>query len=215
MRRRGFTLIELLLVIAIMATLAAIVAPSFTGTLARGRVDSTARTIVALAQAARARASAEGRGYILVVDGDQKQVRLERVRDPLMAAAASQTTLAATPSSTPGTGGAYAATTDVESQDWNDEALWAGPFAFEDGVLLGTYTVTDGLPLPTNTTTMTQTPLPILGDAAKVARVTFSPDGTSDAATIEITGPDGGDKRVVTVIGPSGRARIEEEEKPQ
>jgi type II secretory pathway pseudopilin PulG len=196
-------------VIAILATLAALVAPSFTGALARGRVDSTARTVVALAQAAHARASAEGRGYILVVDGDQKEIRIERARDPLMAAATSQITLSTTTAP------------DIESQDWNDEALWAGPFAFDDGVALGDYTVTDGM-LPMSTTTangMTllppPPPPPVPGDGTKVARVTFSPDGTSDAATIEITGPDGADKRVVTVHGPSGRARIDDGEKPQ
>src|SRR4051812_37374854 len=84
--RSGFTLVELLLVCVLIGTLAAIVAPTLSGSTQRSHLDATARALVALARGARARASAEGRAYFLVVDGERKEVRVARARDPLAAA---------------------------------------------------------------------------------------------------------------------------------
>ena len=55
-RRRGFSLLELVLVLAIMATLAAVAIPRYSGSIARYRADVTARRIVADLALARARA---------------------------------------------------------------------------------------------------------------------------------------------------------------
>jgi type II secretion system protein H len=82
-RSRGFTLIEILLVCMILAVLAALVGPRFGGRLTRSRLDSTARSIVALGRGAREHASADGRAYFLVLDPDKRTAYLERQRDPL------------------------------------------------------------------------------------------------------------------------------------
>jgi type II secretory pathway pseudopilin PulG len=76
---------ELLLVVLIIAALAAIVGASLSGSGSRARVEATGRALVAIGRAARARASAEGRTYFLIVDGENKEVRLARQRDPLAA----------------------------------------------------------------------------------------------------------------------------------
>src|SRR2546423_7290221 len=114
---RGFTLLELLIVCLLVATLAALVAPSFSGSNQRARLDGTARALVALSRGARARASAEGRAYFLVVDGERREVRVARARDPL---------------AVPDVEG----DSEVEGDGWIDGAPWARSVPFEDGVNL-------------------------------------------------------------------------------
>lgn len=124
----AFTLVELLLVCIVMAALAAIVAPTMGSSAQRAHLDGTARAIVAFARAARARASAEGRAYYLCVDGERKEVRLARARDPLVASGANTTS---------GAGDATIETdAETDGQDWVNGAPWARPIAFEDGVTL-------------------------------------------------------------------------------
>jgi len=112
---RGFTLFEIILVCLLVATLAAIVAPSFSGVNARSRLDSTARAVVALARAARSRASSDGRAYFLVLDAPGREIRLARQRDPLVAPTAE-------------------ADAETDGDDWTGGAPWAKSVQFEDGV---------------------------------------------------------------------------------
>jgi type II secretion system protein H len=126
MRSRGFTLIEILLVCMLLAVLAAIVAPSLSGSNQRGHLDATARAIVALSRAARAKASAEGRAYFLVVDGERKEIRLSRARDPLVAFDQAQDA-------------------EAESDNWVAGAPWAQTVSFEEGVDL-TWAMVAGTP---------------------------------------------------------------------
>ncbi|HZV02275.1 MAG TPA: prepilin-type N-terminal cleavage/methylation domain-containing protein [Planctomycetota bacterium] len=126
MRSRGFTLIEILLVCLLVAALAAIVAPSLSGSNQRSHLDATARAIVALSRAARAKASAEGRAYFLVVDGERREIRLSRARDPLVAPDQAQDA-------------------EAEGDDWVAGAPWARTVSFEDGVEL-TWAMVAGTP---------------------------------------------------------------------
>ena len=75
-RRSGFSLLELVLVLAIMATLAAIAVPRYQASLVRYRVDLAARRIVAdlaLAQSA-AKASSSSRRVRFFVNTDQYRI---------------------------------------------------------------------------------------------------------------------------------------------
>ena len=116
--RAGFTLVEILLVCLLLATLAAIVAPQIRGSTERSRLNTTARAVLALSRAARAKASAEGRAYFLIVDGEKREIRLSRARDPL---AASDT---------------HAADAETENDDWVAQTPWAERVPFEEGVEL-------------------------------------------------------------------------------
>jgi type IV fimbrial biogenesis protein FimT len=62
---RGFTLIELLVIVALIAILSALAAPSFTGMFERYRVDTTREAMIATIQQARAEAIRQGQVVIL------------------------------------------------------------------------------------------------------------------------------------------------------
>lgn len=114
-RARGFTLLELLLVCVLVASLAAIVAPSLSSSNQRSRLDSAARALVALGRGARARASADGRAYFLVVDPSRRELKVARQRDPLVA---------------PDVEG----DAEVEGDGWADGAPWARTVELQEGV---------------------------------------------------------------------------------
>lgn len=115
---RGFTLLELLLVCLILAALAALVLPSFSSSNARSRLDGTARGLVALSRAARARATAEGRVYYIEVDQEKREIRIQRAREYL-----------ASPNPD------VAGDSEVEGYaTWLDTAPWAKPIPFDEGV---------------------------------------------------------------------------------
>jgi len=65
---RGFTLIELLVVLVILVAMAAVVAPSFTRQYHMAKLNSGARTFLALMQYARSQAVVEGTTYRLNID---------------------------------------------------------------------------------------------------------------------------------------------------
>jgi type II secretion system protein H len=174
MRRSGFTLVELLLAVAIVVGLTALVAPSLGGALARRRVEHAARAVVSLAGGARSFATAEGRAYVLIIDGQARAVRLARSRDPLLAPQDQ-------------------ADAEVEGDDWPQRAPWARVYHLEDGVSLASASV-GGRSLTD------------IGEAP-VARVTFSPDGSADPATIELRSEDG-EMVTVEIAAPTGRATI-------
>lgn len=82
-RPRAFTLIEVLCVLGVLAALTALAAPRLASSLGRGRLETQARTALALCRQARALATAEGRTYLVVVDEALGEMRLARQRDPL------------------------------------------------------------------------------------------------------------------------------------
>lgn len=210
-RESGFTLLELLLVCALIAIMAGLVAPALSGSNARARLDAMARAIVAFARSARARASADGRAYFLIVDQQAKQVRLARQRDPLLAPEAE-------------------GDAETDGDAWVGGAPWARAYDFPEDVTCN-YAATTYQDIQTSTTssggssgstsatpTTTGTSFGLPGtnvpvyvqttvDATKPARVAFNPDGTSDDATFDLVGQDG-DKVRVIIDSPSGRARI-------
>lgn len=114
-RRTGFTLLELLLVLLVVSTLALLVAPRLSGSTRLGRLRAQARTLVALGRRAKARAASEGRTYLLVVDGAEREARLARARDPLAAPDDEE---------------------DPEREAPAEGESWSRPLAFEDDVEL-------------------------------------------------------------------------------
>ena len=70
----GFTLIELLVVLTILVIMAALVAPSFTRQYHMAKLNSAARTMVALMQYARSQAVVEGTTYRLNVDQQNQRL---------------------------------------------------------------------------------------------------------------------------------------------
>jgi Tfp pilus assembly protein FimT len=189
-----------LLVCVLVAVLAGLVAPSFTASMSHSRLDAAARAVVAFARAARARASADGKAYFLIVDGTARQARLARQRDPLAAPEAE-------------------ADAENEGDAWADGAPWARTYDFPDDVNVGfastTYqdvqTSTITAPGSSNAPASMQGTTPpnvqVAVDSGKPVRVAFNPEGTADDATIDLTGPE--DARVRIVIdSPSGRSRI-------
>ncbi len=111
--RAGFTLIELLAVMVIVSALGALVLPRLAGGRSRDRVLAQARSLVSLARAARARATSEGRAYLVVVDPVAAELRLARRRDPL-----------AEPTDPD----------DPERELPGEDQSWSRPLPFEDGV---------------------------------------------------------------------------------
>jgi type II secretion system protein H len=71
-RESGFTLIELILVMALLATVLAIAAPSLSRFFRSRGLDSEARRFLSLTHAAQARAVAEGIPMVLWVDSKQR-----------------------------------------------------------------------------------------------------------------------------------------------
>ncbi len=110
---RAFTLLELLCVLGVVAALAALAAPRLSASLGAGRLQAQARAAVALARKARALATSEGRAYLVVVDGEGRELRLARQRDPLAAPEG-----------------------DDPEREALADAFWARPVPFEEGVEL-------------------------------------------------------------------------------
>jgi general secretion pathway protein H len=69
----GFTLLELVLVLAIIAVILAVVAPTFSGFAAGRKPQDAAARFVALTHYARSQAIAEGRTYRIILDPAQGQ----------------------------------------------------------------------------------------------------------------------------------------------
>ena len=212
---KGFTLVELLLVCLLIGTLAAVVAPQLSGSTQRSHLDGTARALVALGRGARARASADRRSYYLVVEGERKELRVARARDPLASADVE-------------------GDSEVEGDNWVDGAPWARAVPFEEGVTLvwarvanqsfsGTGgsppiavfsggvntttsslygTVAEALPTVGTTTNTVNIPPPVLA----VPRVAFEPEGSADDAFFDLE--SGTDRVRVIVEAASGRTRI-------
>jgi type II secretion system protein H len=234
--RSGFTLLELLLVALILAALAALVLPSLSSSNARSHLDATARGLVALARAARARATAEGRVYYIEIDQEKKEIRIQRARDYL-----------ATPNPD------VAGDSEVEGYvSWIDTAPWAKPIPFEDGVNMvwaqvagqgfqGTggmppapQTATDsdtttsslfGVPQATTSglttggssgslfgnqqqpsSTPSNSNAPVVAPTLAYPRISFDPDGSADDAFVDFEGA--GDKIRVYVEAASSRTRV-------
>ena len=84
-RRGGFTLIELALVLAVVAVLVVVAAPTFGGSLRAARVRSAATASLALCERARAVAVAEGVRTACEIDDEAGEVRLLIEKDRLAA----------------------------------------------------------------------------------------------------------------------------------
>jgi type II secretion system protein H len=237
MRRRGFTLLELMLVCIIVATLSAVVAPVLTGSSERTHLDATARAVVALARGARARASAEGRAYFLIIDGDKHEIRVGRARDPLEAP----------PSN-------VVDPDVVEGTAWIDQPSWAATIPFEEGVNFvggvvaqtpyagiggspsiatasgsGANTTTSSLygPMPATSTqasstitsgsalgsqqvnTTASTNLtPVTPPVLTYPRICFDTNGTADDSWIDLEAADKTTRVRIAIEAASGRTRI-------
>ena len=74
----GFTLLELVLVLAILATALAAVAPSLTGFTRGRKPEDAARQFVALAHWARSQAVSDGETYRLVIDPQGRNWHMSR-----------------------------------------------------------------------------------------------------------------------------------------
>lgn len=68
-RRQGFTLVELMIVIAVMGTMAALLAPGIGEFMADGRAAGAAEDLVRLSRHVRARAQQTGLAHLLVYGG--------------------------------------------------------------------------------------------------------------------------------------------------
>jgi prepilin-type N-terminal cleavage/methylation domain-containing protein len=75
-RRSGFSLIEVLCVVAVLTTLAALIAPNVMGTKRDSRVRAGADTLRGRIADARGQAMEDGRAYRLAVSQDGKRVRV-------------------------------------------------------------------------------------------------------------------------------------------
>jgi prepilin-type N-terminal cleavage/methylation domain-containing protein len=82
-RRRGFTLIELILVMIVIFTLAAIVAPRFSDFFPSFQVRKTSERLLGWARKARADAATTGIRHRLVVDPTQKKYWIEYEARPM------------------------------------------------------------------------------------------------------------------------------------
>lgn len=71
LRTRGFTLIELIVVMALLATVLAVAAPSLSRFFRSRTLDSEARRFIALTRYAQSRAVAEGIPMLLWIDTDR------------------------------------------------------------------------------------------------------------------------------------------------
>lgn len=80
----GFTLIELLLVLVVLATFAALVAPRMSGSLSAARAGRGAVGVFAVAREGRAHAVLRGLRTRLVLDAERGTFWLEEERRPLV-----------------------------------------------------------------------------------------------------------------------------------
>ena len=182
-RRAGFTLLELLVVLVVIATLAALVAPSLTGSLARGRLDTTARAIVAQARKAKALATAEGRTYLLVIDPVGRELRLARRRDPLAA-----------PSDPD----------DPEREPVADPAPdWARPVPFGDDVHLERALLDAGLLTEEELPLSEPLEVPFLpGGQSQELTFVFRLEGQEEQRAVQVLGPTGLARVLVDGVAP-------------
>jgi len=79
--RAGFSLLELVLVLAIVATLAAIATPRYAASATRYRADLAARRIIADLTLARGRAMSSSASQYVIFEIDADQYQLPGVRD--------------------------------------------------------------------------------------------------------------------------------------
>lgn len=75
--RRAFTLLELILVLVVVATMLALVAPRLSGVTARSRIDSAAATTLAMMHECQQRAINEGTPHRLVLEPDERRAWIE------------------------------------------------------------------------------------------------------------------------------------------
>ena len=81
---RGFTLIELTFAVLLLAILAALILPSFSGLYERARIDNTAQHFTALINYARYQAVLRSKTSTLNIDLDRRQLSLSGEKDFLL-----------------------------------------------------------------------------------------------------------------------------------
>jgi len=95
---RGFSLLELLVSLSIIATLAAIAAPRYHGSVTRHRLDLAAARVVAHLDLARRTAVVEGRSVTVRFRAGDETYTLEQIADPDRGTEDTMVNLAAAPS---------------------------------------------------------------------------------------------------------------------
>lgn len=157
-RNAGFTLVELLLVVMILATTAALVAPSFRGFYAGRQVADAAARLSVLLRRARTKAATEQLRVRLNIDPDSRIYWLTVEADPFEAP------------------GAFVPPGDA----------WGRRFTLPDGVQLSRVTIDgeDAEPVAFESTAAASAWTPESGSAYRIA---FEPGGAAPDAVITIT----------------------------
>lgn len=189
-RNAGFTLVELLLVVMILATTAALVAPSFRGFYAGRQLAAAAARLSVLLRRARTKAATEQLRVRLNIDPDSRIYWLTVEADPFEAP------------------GAFVPPGDA----------WGRRFTLPNGVQLSRVTIDgeDAEPVAFESTSATKVWTPESGSAYRIA---FEPGGAAPDAVITITLASAENENEMNAMqvrlrGLTGEVRIESAEEP-
>ncbi len=189
-RSAGFTLVELLLVVTILATTAALVAPSFRGFYAGRQLADAAARLSVLLRRARTKAATEQLRVRLNIDPDSRIYWLTVEADPFEAP------------------GAFVPPGDA----------WGRRFTLPNGVQLSRVTIDgeDAEPVAFESTSAATIWTPESGSAYRIA---FEPGGAAPDAVITITLASADNENEMNAMqvrlrGLTGEVRIESAEEP-